>query len=243
MYREIKKKKVILESRKPFSTEVKQTIKDMQLEDMLYTTMRLSGSELNREDIRQILSGETLRNISIGDHIKINNYTQLQLEIDNLLEMGSALTQKTLMRLYAVLMGIDVSEIKYRNTNPTLYEFSYNPPHFHEVAEQMDILMNWASHDNEDDLANSLLKAALFHNRLLEVFPFSEGNREIARIGMYYYLLSNGFPVFTLNFSESEYNSAIAEYLRSEDIRPLYGGLERSLYNKMEQLVQLAAED
>lgn len=243
MYREIRRKKAILESRTPFEAGIAAEISEMNLEDILYTSFRLSGSALSRENVSDMLKGNVVRNATVHEHVALERYRNLQKEMTNLIEMRSSLNLRTLLLLYSILTENEGAEI-YRKDNPVIYEFSYTPPHFLDVKEQMDILMKWMSQENEDEFGgNELLKAAHFHNRLIEIYPFSESNREMARIGLYYYMMSKGYPVFTFNFSEIEYNKAIEAYLKKEDIGPLYSGLERSLFNKLDMMVMMTTGD
>ncbi|MBR6015494.1 MAG: Fic family protein [Firmicutes bacterium] len=240
MYNEIRNKKERLKSRMPFSAAVTADIARMNLEDMLYTGLRLSGSELSREQVRAMLAGEVVREATVYEHVAMERYRELLNEMVNLSEMQNSLNLDTLLHLYGILTDSDTSENVYRRNDPVVYELSYNPPDFLDVPEQMDILMKWMARENSESESefqgNELLKAAHFHCRLIEIFPFKEGNRDIARIGLYYYMMSKGYPVFSFNFSESEYNSAIAAYLKREDIAPLYNGLERSLFNKLDMM-------
>ena len=239
MYREIRRKKAMLEARVPFAPGVVNAISEMNLEDMIFTTLRLSGSPLSRENVGDMLKGNVVREATVHEHVMLERYRRLQEEMTDLSEMKSSLNLRTLLRLYSILTEKG-SENAYRKDNPVIYELSYTPPHFLDVPEQMDILMKWMARENDDEFGgNELLKAAHFHCRLIEIFPFEEVSSEMARIGLYYYMMSKGYPVFTFNFSESEYNRAIEVYLKKEDIGPLYSGLERSLFNKLDMMVMM----
>lgn len=240
MYREIKKKKVILENRKPFNRNLAIEMRELSLIDMIFTTMRLGNGCLDRKEIKTILDGNVIKEATIEEHSIIENYKALQYEIDNQLEMGSSLSLRTIVKLYEVLHGKCKG---YRTNNPILRDYSYNPPHFKEVDEQMEIVLAWISKDNPGETSNELLKAAFFHNRFIEIYPFDEGNEEMARICLWYYMMSKGYPIFSMNFSLEEYNAALTQYFRNEEISGFYGGLERSLYNKLDYLLNITSID
>ncbi len=242
MYREIRRKKALLESRAPFKAEVAAEISKMNLEDMVYTSLRLSGSALSREKIKSMLNGNIIREASISEHMALERYRSLQEEMANQIEMGSSLNLRTLLLLYSIITD-SKGEDAYRKNDPFIHELSYTPPHYWDVPEQMDILMKWMSRDDEEFAGKELMKAAYFHNRLVEIYPFREKNREIARVGLYYYIMSKGYPVFNFNFSEIEYNKAIEAYLKKEDIGPLYSGVERSLFNKLDMMLMMTTGD
>ena len=46
-----------------------------------------------------------------------------------------------------------------------------------------------------------------------------------------------------ISMSEQEYNICIMEYLKTGDIRPFYRAMERAVYNKLEVILQITAED
>jgi hypothetical protein len=55
---------------------------------------------------------------------------------------------------------------------------------------------------------------------------------------MYYFLMEKGYCPFEINMSEQEYNTVVMEYLKRENMEPFHTVIERSLFNKMEVLMQ-----
>lgn len=68
VYREIKKKKLILENRLPYSREITQMIGEMNLLDWIYTSLRLDGSQLSREAVGLLLEGEIAMEATLEEH-------------------------------------------------------------------------------------------------------------------------------------------------------------------------------
>jgi len=58
---------------------------------------------------------------------------------------------------------------------------------------------------------------------------------------MYYFLMEKGFPPFEIEMREHEYNIAIMQYLKEENILPFYEEIERCLFKKMEVMTRLTA--
>ena len=104
----------------------------------------------------------------------------------------------------------------------------------------MDILLQWLSTADCDH--NPILKAAYLHNKLIEIYPFETNSESIARMALYYELIRNGYPPVPLNISEQEYYMALEAYLKKENIQPIYEALERSVYNKLDVMLQLTAD-
>ncbi len=237
MFREIKKKKVVLKSREPFSAEARLALQKSDLEDLILTNMRLEGSDLTREDIASILDGNVKKDITINDHILIRRISHLKMEMESMLEMRTSLSLKTVRRFYALIAGLDEADVSYRTSNYYVEELGCRQPDFQDIGEQMEILEDELLRSGEG--GNELYDATLLHCRLIEIFPFAEYNGILARTILYYRLMGLGYPIFALNFSKAEYDRAVAGYLKDDDISVLYGGLERSLYNKMEQILKL----
>lgn len=238
MFREIKKRKLILDNRKPYTREVTNYIEEINLADWIYTSMRLDGSCISKTGVQKIVKGEFLVDVTVNDHAAIGKYeAAIRLAYD-MADMQIELNEKYLCRFYQVLANPEKPE--YRRTNPILVMLDYIPPHPSEIEEQMEILLHWMN--TNDFQSNPLLKAAYLHNKLVEIYPFESHSEAVARMAMYYELITNGYPPVLLNLSETEYYAAIRSYLKKEEIQPMYEALERGVYNKLEIMMQLTAD-
>ena len=117
--------------------------------------------------------------------------------------------------------------------------------------------MNWITRDGElyetvnpletEELAenpsNFVLRAAYLHEYFLEIWPYEEANAEMALVLMYYYLLAKGYPIFSLSCSAEEYRTAASEYLRGGGMESFSSLIARSLFNRMELLMQMTAAE
>jgi len=237
MFREIKKKKLILDNRKPYIKETADYIHELNLIDWIYTSMRLDGSAISKISVQRIIKGEFIAEVSINDHSAIGNYEEAIRLASDMADMGIELNEKYLFRFYEILANPE--KLEYRRTNPILVMLDCVPPHPSEIEEQMDILFQ-AMRENDFE-SNPILRAAYLHNMLVEIYPYETCSEAVARMAMYYELLRSGYPPVLLNLSEQEYYAAIRSYLKKEEIQPLYEPLERGVYNKLEIMMQLTA--
>ncbi len=235
MYREIKKKKLILDNRKPYSKETAEYINEINLADWIYTCMKLDGSAIGKTGVQRILKGEFIVEVSVSDHSAVGYWQDAIRTAYAMAELGDELTEKSLLRFYQIL--VNPGRLEYRRTNPVLIMLDYIPPHPSEIEEQMEILFQWL--EAYDFQGNPILRAAYLHNKLVEIYPYETGSEAVARMAMYYELIRNGYPPVLLNLSETEYYAAIRSYLKKEEIQPLYEPLERGVYNKLEIMMQL----
>jgi hypothetical protein len=238
MFREIKKKKLILDNRKPYKKEITQFIDEINLVDWIFTSLRLDGSSISKANVQRIVKGEFVIDVTISDHSSIGCYQNAIRLAHDMAEMSVELNENYLFQFFQILANSDQRE--YRRTNPVLVMLDYIPPHPVEIEEQMDILFQWL--DTFDFQSNPILRAAYLHNKLIEIYPYEIYSEAVARMAMYYELIRNGYPPVLLNLSESEYYSAIRSYLKKEEIQPLYEPLERGVYNKLEIMMQLTAD-
>jgi len=237
MFREIKQKQVILENRKPYSSETIAYINEINMLEWIHSSMRLDGSALSRPETEAILKGGFVESASLLDHALIDRYCELILTANDMLDMSYELTKEMISLFHQRLTG--EKGTGYRKDNPVLVSLNDNPPHPSEIEEQMGILMNWFySGDME---SNQLHKAVCLHHRLIEIYPFEAYSEAVARAAMYYYLMTKGFPPFEIEMRDYEYNIAVIEYLKRENPQPFYAEVEKSLFSKMEVLTQLTA--
>lgn len=238
MYREIKKKKVILDNRKPYSAEASRFLYELNSVDWIFSSIRLDGYSINRDSVERIVKGEFLVNQSVDLHRMISNMQQVIKSMDSMAQMDTNLNEAMLFTVYNSLEGLSGSE--YRKSNPILHMLNYNPPHFKEVEEQMELLFQWLYQDQGD--GNPMERAAFLHNKLIEIYPFEIGTERLARTLAQYQLIRSGLPPIQWNMSEQEYYDSIKQYLKNEEIQPIYDALERGVYNKLEIMMQLTSE-
>lgn len=238
MFREIKKKKLILENRKPYSREAILYMVELDQVDWVYSSMHLDGSSITRQGVQRILKGEFLVEATVEDHLLVENHKSAMKLAYNMADMGTELDIKYIFKLYEALA--DPDQLEYRKKNPVLVSFDYNPPHPQDIEEQMNRLVHWMNHDTCD--SNPLLKAAYLHNKLLEIYPFEFYTEAVARTLMNYELIRNAYPPVYLDLREQEYHKGIMAYLKKGEIHPIYSVLERSVFQKMEIMLQLTNE-
>jgi len=238
MFREIKKKQLILENRKPYNNQIMEYINELNMIDWVYSSMRMDGSMLTRNQVERMLKGEFIRDVSLNEHAVIERYRHVFDSFMDMLKMSDSLNKGMIISFAEKLTGND--SVSYRRENPVLISLNYNPPHPSEIMEQMELLMNWFY--SEEPESNPILKAATLHHRIIEIYPFDSCSEAVARAAMYYYLMEKGYHTFELSLSEREYNISIMEYLKRENVEPFYKAIEHSLFHKMEVLMQLTAQ-
>lgn len=237
MYREIKKKKLILENRKPYTREAESLIRELARIQWIHSSLLLEGCKLTRPVVEGLLKGEFFTEVSIGDHMAVSNFNQAIDYIYNITGMAMDLDDKIMLKILALLTGGNVTG--YRQDNPVLRMMDYNPPHFKEVDEQMDMVFQQYKRDKGEE--NPIMVAAKLHNQLVEIYPYQRYSEAMARIAASYHLISSQLPPAPWNMNEQEYYEGLTIYLKKEDSSPIYNMLERSVFNSLEVMMQLTS--
>jgi len=238
MYRDIKKKRLILENRKPYSRETAAYMQELNIVDWTFSSLRLDGMALSRRNAERIVRGEFVVECSVRDHLAVRSHCDAIRMACDMADMNAELSEGTVMKLYKALYQ-EAGE-GYRRLNPVIRSFDYVPPHFNEIGEQMALLFQWLGISEID--VDPIRKAAVLHNKFLEIYPFEAGSEAMARMAMQYELMRNGFPPVPLLMSEQEYNEAIIRYLKKEQSDMLYDMLLRGVFSKLELFMQLTAD-
>jgi hypothetical protein len=202
--------------------------------------MKYRGTPLEKGQIVDILKGEIMEDIPLEHYGFLHRYREVYRDIRNYLEMKTSLTTELLNRFYSIIFRKDAA---FRTNNPVVYEWSYNPPHFREVPEQMDLLFRQAAQKRRT--TDPLTRAAQMHLEILEVYPYGEDTVTMAGVGLLYALLENGLPAGYLFASEQEYNQQITAYLKNGNSEVFREMLGRSIINRLDVLIQVsrAAEE
>ncbi|MCI8608865.1 MAG: hypothetical protein HFE73_04400 [Firmicutes bacterium] len=234
MLREIKKKMVILRNRAPFSPEVKAYLRQLENREWVYMNLRLFGSGLSRENIDTVLEGGYILGATVDEHLLIERMGTLREYIYHLTDMGTTVSMNVLQDMHRI---ITESKDQFRKTNPILLEYDHNPMMPADIPKAMESLIRFAVREELGE--NPFTKAARLHNRLLEIYPYKEGNQLLARALMYYYLIGYGYPMAPLSMSEQTYNEAIMTYLKKGDSEALSNALAEGVLHRLTLMMQL----
>lgn len=239
MFREIKEKMKLLEARKPFDREMVEAIEALNAVDWAYSCLSLNGSQVTKESVEKIVAGHFVVEATAWDHALIERHEDTLKEAIRLLEMDNDLTQSVLKRLCSKFFQEETWP--FRRGNPVIMTFGFNPVYSKDIQAELEELFKWLYRDDASPEMNrnEILKAATLHNRFIEIYPFEEHSEELAIIVMYYFLMQKGYPPFPIRFSRQEYYNAVSAYLKKNDITPFYNCIERSIFNKLDVLLQM----
>ncbi|MBP3385185.1 MAG: Fic family protein [Firmicutes bacterium] len=232
MYQELQKLKVKLQTGRPYSRQMTEQIRELDLQDFICCGMLLEGDDLTRGDIIGMIDGEMPKQVSLKQCMAVRNYQALMDEFHNCLDLSCSLDLKLLLRFYSILTGKDDG---FRRSNYTAVDFKYVPPHSTEIENRLNQLFKNVYRSNLNEIRN----AACVHCGILAVYPFEEDSGVMARIAMNYYLMEKGYSPVSLRYNYSEYLSTMTECLRDDNDALFFWGLERAVFNKLTQVIQM----
>lgn len=232
MYQELQKRKKDLQMRQPYKRQVAEDIKQLNMLDYICSGMILDGADLTREDIHGMINGEMPKQASLKQCVTVQNYIELMYAIHDSLELKSSLNTRLLCKFHGILTG---NEKGFRKSNYLAVDFKYVPPHSSEIEKKLNQLFRDVYKDNTNEIRN----AAMIHCGILAIYPFEEGNGMIARLAMNYYLQEKGYLPVSLGYNYDEYMSTMIECLRDGNETLFFWGLERAVFNKLIQVLQI----
>ena len=88
----------------------------------------------------------------------------------------------------------------YRNVGVVITGSEHKPPEPYEISLKMQDLMSWLNQNLE--LENPLVLAAIAHHELAKFHPFTDGNGRTARLLLNLILMKKGYPICSIKRTE-----------------------------------------
>ncbi|MGN0658895.1 MAG: Fic family protein [Emergencia sp.] len=203
--------------------------KNFQMEWVMMN-LRLSGSGISGESAQRIAEGGYDLTATLEEHQLVAGLIDVLPLMDLLLGLREELSAPTLDRFYQKVSGGESPS--YRRRTPVLFHLSYNPVLPTEIPGELKKLFRLL---HGEDRADGTERAVYVHNEIIRIWPFEQYSDIIARAALEYELLYGGFPPCPLTLSETEYNSALAGYLRTGRETVIAENLRMNLLMRQEQ--------
>lgn len=239
MIREIKKKKLLLENRKPYGLTTENYLREIWLSEWIYSSNKLSGSYLNLNETLTILKGDCLLERTIEDHVIVRSHEEAIGYIEEIIEKKSNLFLKEVSHLQSLLSMNHSAD--YRQNNPVLQDIHYIPTHFKEIPLQMEELFKW--YHSEAQEMNPIMRGLLLHNKLIGIYPYEDNNEKNARVLLNYELIKEGFPPIDFRMQSKTYFRLISGYFSKHETTEFYELLLNILFSRLELFLQLTSRN
>jgi hypothetical protein len=213
-----------------------ENIKKIELLDYTFNDLKLDGSALTREGVAKIMEGKLIPSISMGEHEELSCHRKALQIMDEMLHMQTDLDRNSLLRIAGAWDGmIGVSP---RSGSPVLPHLGFTPPNHSDVPALLDDLFRklWRTREETDVYT----KAAALHNGIIAIYPFETHSEMLARAAMQYELKKAGHPVTPLDLSEQEYNTQVAEAIKTGNPEPFASIIKQSTETRIQYLQNLS---
>lgn len=235
MYKDLEEKRLLYRQKRPATPQFSAWEEESALWGWLYSCLRLQGMPLEKGQIVSVMRGEILEDVPLNRYGFLHRYRDVYRDIQSGLGMKPGMSRALLDRYYEMLFG---KPPILRSNNPTVYEWSYNPPHFSEIREQMELLMRrHARRSKETDPVTAMTE---LHLGILEIYPYGDDTVAMAGVALLFELLGNELPAGSLFVSEQEYHGMVADYFASGDASAFRDMLTRSVLNRFDVLIQVS---
>lgn len=175
-------------------------IKQKEMEDffklqIIYSSNALDNSTLTLSDTKLILeNGLSLNGMPHKDYDEVIGHSaayEFMLSLSKQKELD--ITRENIVRLHELLYEKSNPVIagKLRDVSLTIKESNYTPPAPAELDHLMDHLADQL--DSSKYALHPIELAALAHKRLLDIYPFLQGNGQVARLLMNLILSHAGY--------------------------------------------------
>ena len=242
MFEMINKKAGELKALNPSNPEFKKWVDQSNLWYWLYFDLTMQGIKVTKRQVADVLAGQLLEDAPMEVYGYIHRFAAIYRDMKSYILMKSNLTPNMLDKWCSDLFPETDEEGNpkpvRRTSTSAIYEWGHIPPHFRELNERMVSLLRAC--DRQRFEGNYMDRLTQLYAGLLYIYPYGDRSPIMAGIALIYSLLEEGLPVPGLPVGEQEYNSLVAEYMEHGNFEPLESMLERSIYNRLEEVYQAA---
>jgi hypothetical protein len=251
---DLEEKKAILYALSPFSDGVKRLKRKTDLTDFAYTNLKLYGSTLTRGGVESVLEGVTVPGVPVFEHRLCEAHRKLLSRFESKIEMGIEVDSIVLNEFCGILSGSSFTP--YRADAPCLYHLDFVPGDPERIsADLADAFKQIARTDfavgsggadhgagaadhNAGHGADICRKAAAVHGAIVRVYPYADGFSEMAaRTALQYELIRGGYFPVDLGLSEPEYNTILAQAVKTGEPAPLADVIRTAIFRKLHMLI------
>ncbi|SDY03112.1 Fic family protein [Flavobacterium degerlachei] len=180
----------------PFSPiENTQFIQTLELE-YTFESNRLEGNTLTLSETDLVVNeGQTITGKNMREHMEALNHIEAIAFIKNLIDKNLPLNEKEFTAIHSlILRGVLPKEAgQYRKIPFTVKENSFTPSEPSKIQKEMEALFNW--YEMNRSTLHPIILATEMQQRILAIYPFTNGNGKVSRLIMNLVLLQNGYLI------------------------------------------------
>lgn len=172
-----------------------QITKDSELE-YTFESNRLEGNTLTLSETDLVVNeGQTISGKNMREHMEALNHIEAIAFIKNMIARNLVPNEREIIAIHSlILRGILPKEAgQYRKIPFAVKENGFTPSDPSGIQKEMEALFNW--YEMNRSTLHPIILATEMQERILAIYPFTNGNGKVSRLIMNLVLLQNGYVI------------------------------------------------
>jgi len=194
MLQRVEEKKNRLLQFRPISTIALEKLRESMMLEWTYHSNAIEGNTLTLQETRVILSdGITVGGKTLREHFETLNHHEAIATLEGMVRSNYRINATDILNIHGLVLQRIEKEFagRYRNAGVRITGANFTPPNALKVDGLMDELIVWVNENNDIPV---LVKAMMFHHRMVWIHPFFDGNGRTVRLMFNLILMSDGYP-------------------------------------------------
>lgn len=194
MLQRVEEKKNRLLQFRPIPTIALEKLRESMMLEWTYHSNAIEGNTLTLQETRVILSdGITVGGKTLREHFETLNHHEAIATLEGMVRPNYRMKASDMLNIHCLVLQRIEKEFagRYRNAGVRITGANFTPPNALKVDGLMDELIAWVNEENEIPL---VVKAMIFHHRMVWIHPFFDGNGRTVRLMFNLILMSDGYP-------------------------------------------------
>ncbi len=194
MLERVNQKRDRLNQLRPIPAIAMEKLRESLMMEWTYHSNAIEGNTITLQETRVILSdGITVSGKTLREHFETLNHHEAIAALEEKVSPHYNLRASDIMHLHGLVLQRIEKEFagRYRNAGVRITGANFTPPNALKVDDLMEELIEWVNEKNE---IPTIVKAMIFHHRMVWIHPFFDGNGRTVRLIFNLLLMSAGFP-------------------------------------------------
>lgn len=240
MFKEIDRKKYILDSKRPLPEYTVKSIREHLLLEWTYNSNAIEGNTLTLMETKVVLEGITVGGKTLREHLEVINHRDAILYVEDIVSNNEPLTEWQIKNLHRlVLKGINDNYAgNYRDQQVIIAGAKHIPPEPFLIKEKMENLIKW--YDSDAQRLHPIERAAMLHVIFVGIHPFIDGNGRTSRLLLNLELMKNGYPPIVIRTENRfKYYNALDKVHTTDDNKDFIDLVSEELNRTLELYLDL----
>jgi Fic family protein len=194
MLSRVEQKKARLAELRPIPAVAMEKLRESLMVEWTYHSNGIEGNTLTLQETRVVLEdGITVGGKTLREHFETLNHHEALAVLQGMVREGYRLRAADILHIHGLVLQRIEKEYagRYRNAGVRITGANFTPPNALRVDDMMEELIAWV---NQKQDLSVVVKATIFHHRMVWIHPFFDGNGRTVRLMFNLLLMSAGYP-------------------------------------------------